>query len=76
MLRACSIPEKPNLLQDLINRMRNLHQIILEENGIEVLQLFREWERLQLRVCNYKNHRIFTLRCIHKDLFLVSIKLN
>ena len=44
------------LYQDLINRMRNLHQIILEGNGMEALQLFRERERLQLRDCDYKNH--------------------
>ena len=25
---------------------------------------------------DYKNHRIFTLRCIHKDLVPVSIKLK
>ena len=56
--------------------MRNLHQIILQEYGLEVLPLFRDWERLQLRASNYKNHRIFTLRCIHKDLVLVSIKLK
>ena len=58
------------------NRMRNLHQIILEDNGIAVLQLFREWERLQLRDCDYKSHRIFTLRCIHKKLVPVSIRLK
>ena len=56
--------------------MRNLHQIILQEYGLEVLCLFRDWERLQLRASNYKNHRIFTLRCIHKDLVPVSIKLK
>ena len=67
---------RENQLQDLINRMRNLHQIILEENGIEVLHLFRQWERLQLRDSNFKNHRIFTLRCIHKELVPVSIKIK
>ena len=50
--------------------------VTLEENGIKALQLFREWERLQLWNCDYKNHRIFTLRCIHKELVPVSIKLK
>ena len=54
--------------------MRNLHQIILEENGLEVLHLFRDWEKLQLRASDYKNHRIFTLGCIRKELVLASIK--
>ena len=56
--------------------MRNLHQIIPQGYGLEVLCLFRDWERLQLRALDYKNHRIFTLRCIHKDLISVSLKLK
>ena len=72
----CSVPENTNQLQDYINRMRNLHQIILEENGLEAWCLLRDWEKLQLRASNYKNHRIFTLRCIHKDLVPVSVKLK
>ena len=40
------------------------------------MHLFRDWERLWLRALDYKNHRIFTLRCIHKDLIPVSIKLK
>ena len=38
--------------------------------------MFRDWERLWLREKDYKNHRIFTLRCLHKDLVPVSIKLK
>ena len=57
-------------------RMRNLHQFILENYRIELLRLLRDWERLQFRQCNYKNHRIFTLRCLHNDLVPVSIKLK
>ena len=56
--------------------MRNLHLIILQEFGIEARRLLREWERLQLRFSDYKNHRIFSLRCIHKELIPVSIKLK
>ena len=56
--------------------MRNLYQIILEEYGLGALHLFRDWEKLQLRASNYKNHRIFMLRCIHKELVPVSLKLK
>ena len=56
--------------------MRNLHQLLLQEDGIEVRRLFRLWEKLQLRASEYKNHRIFTLRCIHNDLVPSSIKLK
>ena len=56
--------------------MRNLHNILLQEDGIEVWRLFRLWEKLRLRASKYKNHRIFTLRCLHNDLIPVSIKLK
>ena len=56
--------------------MRNLHLIILQEFGIEARRLLREWERLRLRSSDYKNHRIFSLRCIHQELIPVSIKLK
>ena len=56
--------------------MRNLHLIILQEFGIEARRLLREWERLRLRSSDYKKHRIFSLRCIHKELIPVSIKLK
>ena len=35
--------------------MRNLDQIILQEYGLEVQHLFREWERLQIREIDYKS---------------------
>ena len=35
-----------------------------------------DWERLRLRASDYKNNRIFTLRCLHKDLVPVNIKLK
>ena len=43
---------------------------------LEAWHLFRDWGRLWLRASDYKNHRIFTLRCLHKDLVPVSIKLK
>ena len=56
--------------------MRNLHNILLQEDGIEARRLFRLWEKLRIRTSDYKNHRIFTLRCLHNDLIPVSIKLK
>ena len=56
--------------------MRNLHKFILENYRIGLLKLLRDWEKLQLRQCNFKNHRIFTLRCIHSELVPVSIRLK
>ena len=56
--------------------MRNLHKFILENYGIASLRLLRNWEKFQLRQCNFKNHRIFTLRYIHSGLVPVSIRLK
>ena len=56
--------------------MRNLHNILLQEDGIEARHLFRLWEKLKIRASDYRNHRIFTLRCLHSDLIPVSIKLK
>ena len=56
--------------------MRNLHNILLQEDGIEAWHLFRLWGKLRIRASEYKNHRIFTLRCLHNDLIPVSIKLK
>ena len=56
--------------------MRNLHLILLQEDGVEVWRLFRLWEKLRLRASEYKNHRIFTLRCLHNDFIPTSIRLK
>ena len=56
--------------------MRNLHLILLQEDGVEVRHLFRLWEKLRLKASEYKNHRIFTLRCLHNDLIPTSIRLK
>ena len=56
--------------------MRNLHQIILEQHGREALWLFKDWGRFKLRDCNYRNHRIFTLKCISNELVPVSLRLK
>ena len=56
--------------------MTNLHKIISDQYGIEVLCLLRDWEKLQIQDSNYRNHQIFTLRCISKGITPVSIWLK
>ena len=43
---------------------------------MEALCLLRDWEKIQIRDCDYRNHRIFTLRCISKGLIPISIRLK
>ena len=56
--------------------MRNVHKFIKENHGWEALGELQQWERREIKQCDYKNHRIFTLRCISKGLVPVSVKLN
>ena len=43
---------------------------------MEALHLLRNWEKLQLRDCDCRNHCIFTLRCISNRNTPVSIRLK
>ena len=43
---------------------------------MEALYLLRDLEKLQTRESDYRNHRIFTLRCISKGITPVSMKLK
>ena len=54
----------------------NLHKELKVKYGWEALQLLQLWEKSVIRECNYRNHRLFTLRCISDDLVLVSVRLK
>ena len=56
--------------------MINLHKNIKEQYGIEALKQLHLWEKNVLRASDYRNHRIFTLKCISHNLTPVSIKLK
>ena len=75
-MQQSSVPGNNYFIASRDNRMRNLHQIILEQHGREALLLFKEWEQFKLRDCNYRNHRIFTLKCISNELVPVSFRLK
>ena len=56
--------------------MRSIHAHLIEEYGKESVKTFRQWEKLVLKMAEFKNHRGFTLRCLSKGLIPVSIKLK
>ena len=56
--------------------MKNLQNDLKENYGLQALQLLWLWEKSVIREFDYKNHRIFTLWCISKDLVPVSVKLK
>ena len=59
----------------VLNRMRNLHVSIGTEFGGESVAIFRTWEKLEMKIANFKNHRRFTLRCISQKI-TPSLKLR
>ena len=56
--------------------MRSIHAHIIHEYGQESVKTFRWWEKLEMKMAEFKNHRWFTLRCLSKGLVKVSIKLK
>ena len=64
----------PNLHHTI--RMRNIHQHIKAEYGLENVRLFCQWEKLECKMEDFKNHRRFLLRCLSADIIPVSIRLK
>ena len=56
--------------------MRNIHNHIRSEYGIESVRLLHRWERIEGKMSDFKNHRWFSLRCLSNDVILVSIRLK
>ena len=56
--------------------MRNLHLHIKTEYGEESKEIFYQWERTELKMANFQNHRWFTLRYLSEKVTPVSIKLK
>ena len=71
-----SVPERIYLIYFKIQQNEKSTQIYTTTTWDEVLQLFKDWERFQLRDCDYRNHRIFTLKCISNELVPVSLRLK
>ena len=56
--------------------MRTIIQIINRECGKEALAIFIKWENLNMKMCDYENHRRFLLRCLGNGIIPVSIRLK
>ena len=56
--------------------MRNLHNAIRTEFGMENVAILRKWEQLEKKIANFKNHRRFTLRCLSQKITPNSLKLK
>ena len=56
--------------------MRNIHNHLRSEYGIESVRLLCRWERIEGKMADFKNHRRFSLRCLSNDVIPVSIRLK
>ena len=56
--------------------MRNIHNHLTIQYGREMNQNFCQWEKLELKMADFSNHRRFSLRCLSKGLIPTSIKLR
>ena len=56
--------------------MRNLHAIIKQEYGWEGIFLVQEWEKLEKKMSNFRNHWRFTIKCLKNDIVPVSVRLK
>ena len=56
--------------------MRNLHAIIKHEYGQEGIFLVQEWEKLEKKMSNFRNHWRFTIKCLKNDIVPVNVRLK
>ena len=53
--------------------MRNIHNVIGTEFGWEKVTILRQWEHLEKKIADNKNHRWFTLRCMGQKITPISL---
>ena len=58
------------------SRMRNIHAQIISEYGKESVKILRQWEKLEMKMADFENHRRFLLRCLSNGITPFSIKLK
>ena len=56
--------------------MINLHKNIKEKCGLEAIQQLHLWEKSVIKASDFKNYRIFLLKCIGQNLIPVSIRVK
>ena len=56
--------------------MRGLVKLIEQKYEKKTTAIYRDWEKMEGRVSNFKNHQRFLLRCLDKGLVPVSLKLK
>ena len=56
--------------------MRSLHSFIKQKYGQESIFLLQQWEKLEKKITDYRNHQRFTIKCLKNDIIPVSVRLK
>ena len=54
--------------------MRNLHLDLKEEFGEKSVFLLRQWEKIEKKMADFRNHRRFPFKCLSYDIIPVSTR--
>ena len=64
------------LLKHNINGMRGLIKLLQQRYGKIAIETYRKWEKIEIKMSNYRNHLRFSLRCLDRGLIPVSPRLK
>ena len=56
--------------------MRGLIKLIQQRYGKITIETYRKWEKIKIKMSDYKNHLRFSLRCLDRGLIPVSLRLK
>ena len=59
-----------------MERKRNIHTEIRSKYGQESLKIYWQWEKFEIKMVDFLNHRHFSLRCLSKGLIPTSVRLK
>ena len=56
--------------------MRGLVKLLQQKYGKNATKTYRKWEKIEVKMSDYRNHLRFSLRCLDRGLIPVSLKLK
>ena len=56
--------------------MRGLIKLLQKRYGKIAIETYRKWEKIEIKMSDYRNHLRFSLRCLDRGLIPVSLRLK
>ena len=56
--------------------MRGLVKLLQPRYGRKASATYRKWEKIEIKMSDYRNHLKFSLRCLDRGLIPVSLRLK